>query len=363
MTGLACGRATRPLALALAGVLAVTLALAGWPAATARADVCDAPVVTRRLRRRRRGSRRDRRRGRRDDRRRGRPRPAGRSSRSRPRSPGAPGTPARCQDAGGGGDRRRRVGRLLQGAQGAAAAGGGVLAARRDRRRRHGGRGAGRRGGRRPRVQGCCAPGGRLILKTGKRVLRSGGALSKIAKLAAGATGLAAIAVRDRARRRLGAAQPARHRRALRPRARRRAGSRSCAPASTATPPCCSCWWRSPASGLAALRGSVVETRQVLGGLVGAAILIGLVGSLVYALVVWTDAITSGLVHSHWGQRALGDWRDLGDALRRNDAGEGAGHAASSLLSSAEPAGPGERHPAGRRLGRAVDPAAARSPC
>ena len=35
--------------------------------------------------------------------------------------------------------------------------------------------------------------GGTLILKTGKRVLRSGGALSKIAKLAAGATGLAAV--------------------------------------------------------------------------------------------------------------------------------------------------------------------------
>ena len=66
--------------------------------------------------------------------------------------------------------------------------------------------------------------------------------------------------------------------------------------------------------GFAALRGSVVETRQVLGGLVGAAVLIGLVGSLVYALVVWTDAITNGLVHSHWGQRALGNWRDLGDA-------------------------------------------------
>ena len=66
--------------------------------------------------------------------------------------------------------------------------------------------------------------------------------------------------------------------------------------------------------GFAALRGSVVEARQVLGGLVGAAVLIGLVGSLVYALVVWTDAITNGLVHSHWGQRALGNWRDLGDA-------------------------------------------------
>ena len=86
----------------------------------------------------------------------------------------------------------------------------------------------------------------------------------------------------------------------------------------------------------------MVETRQVLGGLVGAAVLIGLVGSLVYALVVWTDAITNGLVHSHWGQRALGNWRDVGDAYGETTA---AGHSASSLLSSADPAAPANGTP------------------
>ncbi|HEX5922814.1 MAG TPA: hypothetical protein VFY45_03210 [Baekduia sp.] len=183
--------------------------------------------------------------------------------------------------------------------------------------------------------------GGTLILKTGKRVLRSGGALSKIAKLAAGATGLAAVVygtqhaagwvltnlldIDGRSGRELGDAWVAQ----LRSDLNGVAGALLVLLAITGL-------------GFAALRGSVVETRQVLGGLVGAAVLIGLVGSLVYALVVWTDAITNGLVHSHWGQRALGNWRDLGDAYGETTA---AGHSASSLLSSADPAAPANGTP------------------
>ena len=186
--------------------------------------------------------------------------------------------------------------------------------------------------------------GGTLILKTGKRVLRSGGALSKIAKLAAGATGLAAVVygtqhaagwvltnlldIDGRSGRELGDAWVAQ----LRSDLNGVAGALLVLLAITGL-------------GFAALRGSVVETRQVLGGLVGAAVLIGLVGSLVYALVVWTDAITNGLVHSHWGQRALGNWRDLGDAYGETSAVKDAGHSASSLLSSADPAAPANGTP------------------
>jgi hypothetical protein len=183
--------------------------------------------------------------------------------------------------------------------------------------------------------------GGKLILKTGKRVLRSGGALSKIAKLAATATGLAAVVygtqhaagwvltnlldIDGRSGRDLGDAWVAQ----LRANLNGVAGALLVLLAIAGL-------------GFAALKGSVVETRQVLGGLVGAAVLIGLVGSLVYALVVWTDAITNGLVHSHWGQRALGNWRDLGDAYGETSA---AGHSASALLSSADPAAPANGTP------------------
>jgi hypothetical protein len=186
--------------------------------------------------------------------------------------------------------------------------------------------------------------GGKLILKTGKRVLRSGGALSKIAKLAAGATGLAAVvygtqhaagwvltnllAIDGRSGKQLGDAWVAQ----LRSDLNGVAGALLVLLAIAGL-------------GFAALKGSVVETRQVLAGLVGAAILIGLVGSLVYALVVWTDAITNGLVHSHWGQRALGNWRDLGDAYGETSAVKGAGHSASALLSSADPAAPANGTP------------------
>ena len=97
--------------------------------------------------------------------------------------------------------------------------------------------------------------------------------------------------------------------------------------------------------GLAALRGSVVEARQVLGGLIGAAVLVGIVGSLVYALLVWTDAITSGLMHSHWGQRALGNWRDIGDAFAETTPARETAHAASALVSSASPAAPANGTP------------------
>ena len=118
---------------------------------------------------------------------------AGRSSRSRPRCRGAPSMPARCS--------RRWRWRGSPSGCGSAAPG----CSRRCRppgaprwpRRRPAGPAplAGRWPARRPPAWRArrCAPGGKLILKTGKRVLRSGGALSKIAKLAAGATGLAAV--------------------------------------------------------------------------------------------------------------------------------------------------------------------------
>jgi hypothetical protein len=50
-------------------------------------------------------------------------------------------------------------------------------------------------------------------------------------------------------------------------------------------------------------------------------------------------------VHSHWGQRALGNWRDLGDAYGESSAVKGAGHSASTLLSSADPAAPANGTP------------------
>ena len=186
--------------------------------------------------------------------------------------------------------------------------------------------------------------GGKLILKTGRRVLRSGGALSKIAKLAAGATGLAAIVygtqhaagwvltnlldIDGRSGRDLGDAWVAQLRSNI-----KGVGAALLVLLALA------------GLGFAALKGSVVEARQVLGGLVGAAVLIGLVGSLLYALVVWTDAISNGLVHSHWGQRALGNWRDLGDAYGETTAVKSAGHSASALLSSADPPAPANGTP------------------
>jgi hypothetical protein len=186
--------------------------------------------------------------------------------------------------------------------------------------------------------------GGKLILKAGGRVLRSGGALSKIAKLAAIATGLAAVVygtqhaagwvltnlldLDGRSGRDLGDAWVAQ----LRSNLNGVAGALLVLMALAGL-------------GFAALKGSVVETRNVLAGLVGAAVLVGLVGSLVYALVVWSDAITNGLVHSHWGQRALGNWRDLGDAYGESSAVRDAGHSASALLSSADPAAPANGTP------------------
>jgi hypothetical protein len=186
--------------------------------------------------------------------------------------------------------------------------------------------------------------GGKLILKTGRRVLRSGGALSKIAKLAAGATGLAAVVygtqhaagwvltnlldIDGRSGRDLGDTWVAQLRSNI-----KGVGAALLVLLALA------------GLGFAALKGSAVEARQVLGGLVGAAVLIGLVGSLVYALVVWTDAISNGLVHSHWGQRSLGNWRDLGDAYGETTAAKSAGHSASALLSSADPPAPANGTP------------------
>jgi hypothetical protein len=345
MRALACARGTRPGALALAALLMVALTLPVWlvGAARARADVCDAPVI---------------------------------GTGCEIASTGADAVGSAVDATGGvvvdasrwavrqvktavswSADHAGPVVRTLAVAgiavgvwvacsrvlKALSAAGGAALAAPETG-------GAGSAGG---ALAGAAAAGlackalragGRLILQAGKRVLRSGGALSKIAKLAAAATGLAAVVygtqhaagwvltnlldIDGRSGRELGDAWVAQ----LRSNLNGVAGAVLVLLALAGL-------------GFAALRGSVVETRQVLGGLVGAAVLIGLVGSLVYALVVWTDAITNGLVHSHWGQRALGNWRDLGDAYGETSAVKGAGHSASALLSSANPAAPANGTP------------------
>lgn len=345
MSALACGRGTRPGALALVASLAVALALGPWLVRVpwAQADVCDVPVI---------------------------------DSGCQVASTGADAigdavdattgaavdisrwavkqvTSAVSWSAGHAGPVVKalaaagiavgvwvacsKVLKTLSAAGGAALAGAETEGA---------GAPAGRVAGAAAAGLACKAvgAGGKLILKTGKRVLRSGGALSKIAKLAAGATGLAAVVygtqhaagwvltnlldIDGRSGRELGDAWMAQLRSNI-----KGVGAALLVLLALA------------GLGFAALKGSAVETRQVVGGLVGAAVLIGLVGSLVYALVVWTDAISNGLVHSHWGQRALGNWRDLGDAYGETTAVKSAGHSASALLSSADPPAPANGTP------------------
>ena len=351
MSRLACGRATRAGALALAGLLAATLALAatltlaGWPAGTApaRGNVCDAPVISAGCDAADAG--------------------AGAIGDAVDATTGAAVDLSRwavrhvATAVSWSAEHAAAVAKTLAAAgiavgvwvgcskvlKALAAAGGGALATGETA---GAGTAAGALAGAAAAQLACrlVRAGGRLILKTGKAVLRSGGALSKIGKLAAAATGLAAILYGTQhaagwvllnlldldapSGRQLGDRWVAQLRSKLN-------GNAAVLLVLVAI----------VSLGLAALRGSVIEARQVLEGLIGAALLISVVGSLVYALVVWSDAITNGLLHSHWGQRALGDWRDLGDAFGETTPVASGGHAASALVASASPAAPANGTP------------------
>lgn len=154
--------------------------------------------------------------------------------------------------------------------------------------------------------------GGKVVLKVGKQVVKQSGKLANLAKLAAGATGLAWIAfgtqhgaawvlsnlldVDGRSGKEIGASWVAQIRSNIN------------------------------AVGLVVLvltmylaamslmrhRGAGAE--DLLIGVLYAAVAVSIFGSVLYLTVSFTDAVTNGFVRSSWGQRALGNWSDLGDS-------------------------------------------------
>ncbi|MCK9250806.1 MAG: hypothetical protein M0P31_17745 [Solirubrobacteraceae bacterium] len=94
----------------------------------------------------------------------------------------------------------------------------------------------------------------------------------------------------------------------------------------------------------AALSGRISDAGRLLQSLIGAAFLIGLVGSLMWAGIVFTDEVTNGIAKSDWGQRSLGAWNDLGDSYANVEPGNpdaGADSTSDQPASGAEGAQPG----------------------
>lgn len=74
---------------------------------------------------------------------------------------------------------------------------------------------------------------------------------------------------------------------------------------------------------------------EVLRGVVWAAMAVALFGAVLYSLVAFTDAVSNGMLHSTWGQRALGNWRDFGDQYAGVSPGKDAKDALTSTAQSA----------------------------
>jgi hypothetical protein len=156
-----------------------------------------------------------------------------------------------------------------------------------------------------------------LIKKGGKAAIKvafkNGGKLAKLAKLAAGATGLAALVL----------------------------GTQHAAAwlltsaldvDKPSAPNLGSSWMasiRQNLNGLAGVllvvaamvglmfagfSGRISDVGRVLSGMIGAALIIGIVGSLLFASLQVSDTATQGAVESRWGQQALGNWSDLGSS-------------------------------------------------
>ncbi|MGX6446932.1 hypothetical protein ACVU7I_02510, partial [Patulibacter sp. S7RM1-6] len=187
--------------------------------------------------------------------------------------------------------------------------------------------------------------GGKLALKI---VRKNSGKLGKLAKLAAGATGLAALTLGTQ-----------------------HAAAWILQNALDVTAPSAphlgSSWvaeLRSNLNGLAgallivstllglmfaAFSGRISNVGRVLSGMIGAALVIGIVGSLLFTAVQLSDEVSAGTVQSQWGQQALGNWTDLGDSyanaspVSEEDGGPGeeAGNAPDDAAAETEQAGQG----------------------
>ncbi len=155
--------------------------------------------------------------------------------------------------------------------------------------------------------------GGKVVLKVGKKAAKSGGKLANIAKLAAGAVGLAAIVYGvDHA-----AAWVLQNLLDL----------------DAASAPNLDAGWltqlRQGLNGMAGLLlllativgmtlagalGRASDVGRIFTSMVSVALMIGVVGSLLLAGLRVSDEVTSQTLNSTWGQKALGNWKDLGDS-------------------------------------------------
>lgn len=177
--------------------------------------------------------------------------------------------------------------------------------------------------------------GGKLVLRVGKGGLKTGGRLAGIAKLAAGATGLAAIVY----------------------------GVQHAAAwvlnnlldlDGNSAPNLGAPWLRDLRSALngtagvllivatilaltfAGASGRISSIGPIVRGTISVALIIGVVGSLLLAALQLSDAVTAGTLHSPWGQQALGNWKDLGDSYAAaNPVKDAAGAAADAAKSAA----------------------------
>ncbi len=155
--------------------------------------------------------------------------------------------------------------------------------------------------------------GGKVLLKVGKKGLKSGGKLANIAKLAAGAVGLAAIVYGvDHA-----AAWVLENLLDL---------------DAASAPNLDAGWLTNLREGLNGMAGVLLLLATILGmtlagvmgrasdvgriftSMVSVALIIGVVGSLLLAGLQVSDEMTARTLNSSWGQQSLGNWKDLGDS-------------------------------------------------
>lgn len=187
--------------------------------------------------------------------------------------------------------------------------------------------------------------GGKLILKVGKTAAKSGGKLAGIAKLAAGATALAALFYGTE------------HAAAWVLTNLLNLDARS-APNLDAT-------WLTQLRGqlngtaavllllatilgliLAGVRGRVSDVGRIFAGMMSVALIIGVVGTLLLGALQLSDAVTAESLRSPWGQRALGNWKDLGDSYAHaspvRDTANAAKSAAAQVTGNGTPADDGK---------------------
>lgn len=155
--------------------------------------------------------------------------------------------------------------------------------------------------------------GGKVVLKIGKKAVKGGGKLAGVAKLAAGAIGLAAIVYGvDHA-----AAWVL----------------QNLLDFDAESAPQLDAPWltdlRKMLNGTAAVLlllatilgmtiagalGRVSDVGRIFTSMVTVALIIGVVGSILLAGLRMSDAVTTETLNSSWGQKSLGNWKDLGDS-------------------------------------------------